>query len=80
MTSRCLALTENYTPLPKFFSVGFRGRRVAALSGLPAARSTADPASAAKSEQVSSLFSIFFLPQKNFFCAFFANVSSACGC
>jgi hypothetical protein len=42
----------------RFFRWGFRGRRVAVSGGLLVARSTADPASAAESEQVS--FKIFF--------------------
>jgi len=51
MISRCLASTENYAPSPIFFGGGFRGRRVAVSGGLPVARSTAGPASAAESEQ-----------------------------
>jgi len=54
MLSCCLASTENYTPL------GFRGRRFAVSGGLPAARLTADPASAAESEQASFSFSFDF--------------------
>ena len=41
-------------PSPFFWDGGgFRGRRVAMSGGLPAARLTIDPASAAESEQVS---------------------------
>ena len=62
MISRCPALTENYARHRFFYGGGFRGRRVAVSGGLLAARSTADPAGAAESEQVILHFVGLLLP------------------